>query len=58
MNEAVKSEAIPLVLPAKAEITPGMRAAAVVVVVGAVSGVIAMTASGYWLSNFTSPSCP
>ena len=57
MNDAGKTEAMPLVLPTKAEITPAMRAAAIVVVVGIVSGVIAMTASGYWLSNFTQAYC-
>ena len=51
------TEAIPLALPAKAEITPGMRAVAIVAVVGVVSGAIAVTSSGYWLSNFTQAYC-
>jgi branched-chain amino acid transport system permease protein len=57
MNDAGKTEAIPLVMPAKAEITRAMRAVAIVAVVGAVSGIIALTASGYWLSNFTQAYC-
>ena len=38
-------------------ITPVVGAAAIVAVVGAVSAVIAMAASGYWLSNFTQAYC-
>jgi branched-chain amino acid transport system permease protein len=38
-------------------ITPVVRAAAIVAVVGVVSAVIAMAASGYWLSNFTQAYC-
>ena len=34
MSEVGTTEAIPLALPAKAEITPGMRAVAIVAVVG------------------------
>ena len=34
-----------------------MRAAAIVAVVGVVSGAIAVTSSGYWLSNFTQAYC-
>jgi branched-chain amino acid transport system permease protein len=40
-----------------AEITPGIRAVAIVAVVGVVSGVIAATCGGYWLSNFTQAYC-
>lgn len=43
--------------PPGREITPVARAAAIVAVVGAVSAVIALTASGYWLSNFTQAYC-
>jgi branched-chain amino acid transport system permease protein len=57
MSEVGTTEAIPLALPAKAEITPGMRAVAIVAVVGVVSGAIAVTSSGYWLSNFTQAYC-
>jgi branched-chain amino acid transport system permease protein len=57
MSEVGATEAIPLAVPAKPEITPGMRAAAIVAVVGVVSGAIAVTSSGYWLSNFTQAYC-
>jgi branched-chain amino acid transport system permease protein len=55
MSEMTKTAPLRLALPP--EITPGMRAAAIVVVVGAVSGVIALTCGGYWLSNFTQAYC-
>jgi branched-chain amino acid transport system permease protein len=57
MSEVGTTEAIPLAVPAKAEITPSMRAVAIVAVVGVVSGAIAVTSSGYWLSNFTQAYC-
>lgn len=43
--------------PREPKITPTVRAAAIVAVVGVVSAVIALTASGYWLSNFTQAYC-
>ncbi len=55
MTEVAKADAMRWSLPP--EITPGMRAATIVVVVGAVSGVIALTCGGYWLSNFTQAYC-
>jgi branched-chain amino acid transport system permease protein len=57
MTEVGKIAPIPLVLAAASEITPQMRAVAIVVVVGVVSGIIALTSGGYWLSNFTQAYC-
>jgi branched-chain amino acid transport system permease protein len=57
MTEIGKAEAIPLVMPAAPEITAGIRAVAIVAVVGIVSGLIALTSGGYWLSNFTQAYC-
>jgi branched-chain amino acid transport system permease protein len=55
--EVGKKGAIPLVAPAGGEITPAIRASAIVVVVTVVSVVIALTCGGYWLSNFTQAYC-
>lgn len=55
MTEVAKMEVVRLALPP--DITPGMRAAAIVIVVGIVSGIIAATCGGYWLSNFTQAYC-
>jgi branched-chain amino acid transport system permease protein len=57
MTEVSKTEAIALVVPAVAEITPAVRAVAIVAVVGVVSGAIALSCGGYWLSNFTQAYC-
>jgi branched-chain amino acid transport system permease protein len=57
MTEIGETGAIPLAAGAAPEITPRMRAAAIVVVVGTVSVVIALTSGGYWLSNFTQAYC-
>jgi len=57
MTEISKIAPIPLVVAAGSEITPRMRALAIVVVVSAVSGLIALTSGGYWLSNFTQAYC-
>ena len=57
MTEVGKIAPIPLVVAAASEITPQMRAVAIVVVVGVVSGIIALTSGGYWLSNFTQAYC-
>jgi branched-chain amino acid transport system permease protein len=51
------SKPMPLVIPAGAEITQAVRAASIVVVVAAVSAIIALTCGGYWLSNFTQAYC-
>ena len=57
MTEVSKTEAIALVAPAGAEITPAIRAVAIVAVVGVVSAAIALSCGGYWLSNFTQAYC-
>lgn len=57
MSEASKAAALPLIAPPGVEITPGLRAVAIVAVVGVVSAVIALTCGGYWLSNFTQAYC-
>ena len=57
MTEAAKTESIPTMAPAGFEITPGIRGLAIVAVVGVVSGVIALTCGGYWLSNFSQAYC-
>jgi branched-chain amino acid transport system permease protein len=43
--------------PPATEITPATRVIAVVAVMGLISGVIAATCGGYWLSNFTQSYC-
>ncbi len=40
-----------------AEVTPRLRVGAIVVVVAVISGVIALSSGGYWLSNFTQAYC-
>ena len=62
MSELANAElgrhgSIGLPLPAGPEITPRVRAAAIVAVVGIVSVAIALTANRYWLSNFTQAYC-
>jgi branched-chain amino acid transport system permease protein len=57
MTEVSKAAPLPVLAPATAEITPQLRAVTIVVVVGAVSIVIALTCGGYWLSNFTQAYC-
>jgi branched-chain amino acid transport system permease protein len=57
MTEIGKAETLPLTLSHGGEITPTLRAVAIVVVVGIISGVIALFAGGYWLSNFTQAYC-
>ena len=57
MTEMSKAAPIAALEPASPEITPQLRAIAIVVVVGAVSIVIALTCGGYWLSNFTQAYC-
>ena len=55
MTELAKSAAVRFALPP--DITPAMRAASIVIVVAFVSGIIALTCGGYWLSNFTQAYC-
>jgi branched-chain amino acid transport system permease protein len=57
MTEMSKAAPLPVLAPPRAEITPQLRAIAIVAVVGAVSVVIALTCGGYWLSNFTQAYC-
>ncbi len=60
MTEGAKTEMLPIVSAARAataEITPTVRVLAVVVTVAVISGVIALTSGGYWLSNFTQAYC-
>jgi branched-chain amino acid transport system permease protein len=54
----ISGEAGRFVAPAPAaEITPTTRVIAILVVVSLISGVIAVTCGGYWLSNFTQAYC-
>ena len=57
MTEVSKAAPMPTLAPTAAEITPRLRAIAIVGVVGIVSIVIAVTCGGYWLSNFTQAYC-
>jgi branched-chain amino acid transport system permease protein len=57
MSEISKAAPIAALDPAAPEITPQLRALAIVAVVGLVSMVIALTCGGYWLSNFTQAYC-
>jgi len=57
MSEMSKAPPIPVLASAGPEITPRLRAVAIVAVVGLVSIVIALTCGGYWLSNFTQAYC-
>ena len=54
-TEIAKTAVISVVMPP--EIAPGIRAIAIVLVVGVISAVIALTSGGYWLSNFTQAYC-
>jgi branched-chain amino acid transport system permease protein len=57
MTEMSKAAPLAALAAAGPEITPQLRAIAIVVVVGVVSIVIALTCGGYWLSNFTQAYC-
>lgn len=57
MTEVARADAVPLAAVASATLSPQLRAATIVVVVGVVSGIIALTCGGYWLSNFTQAYC-
>jgi branched-chain amino acid transport system permease protein len=57
MTEMSKAAPIAALESAAPEITPQLRAIAIVLVVGVVSIVIALTCGGYWLSNFTQAYC-
>src|SRR6185437_4837631 len=57
-----KTETLPMAsaaptMPAIPEVTPMLRYAAIVVTIFVISGVIALTSGGYWLSNFTQAYC-
>jgi branched-chain amino acid transport system permease protein len=57
MTEVTRSDPLPSALSASPTVSPQLRAAAIIVVVGVVSGIIALTCGGYWLSNFTQAYC-
>jgi len=61
MAEAIRcfgtAAAARLLSAAGTEITPAIRAVAIVAVIGVVSAVIALTCGGFWLSNFTQAYC-
>jgi branched-chain amino acid transport system permease protein len=57
MTEVSDTDTMALVAPAGPEITGRLRAIAIVVVIGVISGIIALTCGGYWLSNFTQAYC-
>jgi branched-chain amino acid transport system permease protein len=57
MTEIGKTGTLPMAARRVGDITPGVRAAAIIVVVGVLSVVIALTSGGYWLSNFTQAYC-
>ena len=57
MTEVSEPDTMTLVAHRGPEITGRLRAVAIVVVVGVVSGIIALTCGGYWLSNFTQAYC-
>ncbi len=52
-----ETAAPPVVRPATAEVTPTVRYVSIVVTIAVISGVIALTSGGYWLSNFTQAYC-
>jgi branched-chain amino acid transport system permease protein len=55
MTEVAKTGTLRLTLPP--EITPAMKAAVIIIVVGVVSVIIALTCGDFWLSNFTQAYC-
>lgn len=58
MTELGKTEgALPIPARRVGEVTPTVRYVAIVAVVVVISGVIALTSGGYWLSNFTQAYC-
>ena len=57
MTELGKTETLAIARPRTGEITPTVRAVAIVAAVAVISGIIALTSGGYWLSNFTQSYC-
>jgi branched-chain amino acid transport system permease protein len=57
MTEIGKTEALTIAAPRAGEITPILRYVAIAAVVAVISGIIALTSGGYWLSNFTQAYC-
>ena len=58
MTEISKTDALPVAAaPVAAEITRRLRALTMVAVVTVISGIIALSAGGFWLSNFTQAYC-
>ncbi len=57
MTDVARTDAAPQAVPANTALSPPMRAAVIIAVVGVVSGIIALTCGGYWLSNFTQAYC-
>jgi branched-chain amino acid transport system permease protein len=57
MTEVGKTEALPIAAARAGEVTVTVRVFAVFAVIAAVSGVIALTSGGYWLSTFTQAYC-
>lgn len=57
MTEVANTGVIPMTAAAEPEISPALRAAAIVTVVSVVSGTVALSCGGYWLSNFTQAYC-
>jgi branched-chain amino acid transport system permease protein len=57
MTELGQRDAIAFAAPARLEITPALRALVIVAVLALISSIIAVTAGGYWLSNFTQAYC-
>ncbi|MGH6981020.1 MAG: branched-chain amino acid ABC transporter permease [Stellaceae bacterium] len=57
-----KSETMPIAptasaLPSIPEVTPTLRYMTIIVTIVVISGIIALTSGGYWLSNFTQAYC-
>jgi branched-chain amino acid transport system permease protein len=57
VTEIGKTETLTLAAPRTGEITPALRVASMIAAVAFISGIIALTSGGYWLSNFTQSYC-
>jgi branched-chain amino acid transport system permease protein len=57
VTEIGKTETLPLAAAGNGEIAPTVRYVAIVAVIAVISGLIALVAGGYWLSNFTQAYC-
>ncbi|HEY5209702.1 MAG TPA: branched-chain amino acid ABC transporter permease [Stellaceae bacterium] len=57
MTEIGKTAALPLAARPMSGVTPTLRVVSMVGVFAIVSGIIAITSGGYWLSNFTQAYC-